>query len=59
MKCIIMCQSVDSKMLINVSDYSKTQKMCGKAVEKYLKMLKIVSYYFQKTQNICKKVYNM
>ena len=41
-----MCQSVDSKMLINVSDYSKTQKMCGKAVEKYLKMLKIVSYYF-------------
>ena len=46
MKCIITCQSVDSTMLINVSDYSKTQKMCDKAVEKDLKMLKIVSYCF-------------
>ena len=35
-----MCQSVDSTMLINVSE------MCHKAVEKDLKMLKILSYCF-------------
>ena len=34
-----MCESADCTMLMNVSDYSKTQKMCDKAVGKDLKML--------------------
>ena len=41
-------------MFLNVSDYSKAQKMCDKAVKKDSKMLKCVPDYF-KTQEMCKK----
>ena len=42
MQYIIMCESVDSTMLIYVSECSKTQKMYDKIVEKDLKMIKLV-----------------
>ena len=49
-----MHESVDSTMFIHVSDFSKTQQMCDKAVEKDSKMLKCVPDYF-KTQEMCEK----
>ena len=44
-----MHESVDSTMIMHVSDYSKTQKMCDKAAEKDSKMFKFVPDCF-KTQ---------
>ena len=34
MQHIIICESVDSTMLFHVCDYSETQKMSDRAVEK-------------------------
>ena len=54
MQHIIMCQTVDSTMFMHVSDHSKNQKTCDKAVKKGSKMLKFVPDYF-KAQEMCEK----
>ena len=51
----IMCESVASTMFMHVTDCFKTQKTCGRALEKYSKMSKIVLDYF-KTQEISEKI---
>ena len=39
----VMCKNVDSTMFMHVSDCSKTQKICDKAVAEDSKLLKFVS----------------
>ena len=53
---ITMRESVDSMVFIFDSGFSKTQKMCDKAEEKDLKMLRFVSDLL-KTQEMCKKAF--
>ena len=48
-----MRESVDSTMLMHVSDCSKSQKMCNKSKDKGSKMLKFVPDYF-KNKKMCK-----
>ena len=55
MQHTIMCLKVESAMFMQVSDCSKTEINCGKAVKKDLKMLKFVPDYF-KTQEMRKKL---
>ena len=54
MQRIIICESVDSTMLLHVCDCSKTQKMGDKAVEKDSTMWKLVPDNL-KTQEMCEK----
>ena len=61
MEHILISESVDIIIFMYVSDCSKTQNMCDKAVEKDSKMLKFVPDYLktQVTQlTVCKEEMN-
>lgn len=41
MQHLVICQNIDSEMLMHVFNSSKTQNLCDEAVEKDSKMLKL------------------